>query len=52
LHLRARKSSLSSAEGETSKLLTEDIVSGNQDENTWEIDIADKLALRRDGNGF
>lgn len=41
-----------SREGETLGLLTEHKVSGNQPENTWEINNVDNLALRRNGNGF
>lgn len=41
-----------SREGETLRQLTEDMVSGNQPDNTWEINTVDNLALRRDGEGF
>lgn len=46
------KSPLTSAEGETLRLLTEDKVSGNPAEDTWGINNVEKLALRRDGSVF
>lgn len=41
-----------SSQGEALRPPTEDRISGNQPQNTWEINNVDNLALRRDSTGF